>query len=238
MKKLTLALLLTIPCWAAIGTPVDLTPITAGGANTQSVSYILSTGELLSCSAGWNDSTKTLSTFTWNGIALSQDIAPQTGGAGKHTLYSLYISSGATANLTITLSGIATIIVKCLRVTGITSTSWTDKTAATATGTTTSPSSGATATLSQADELVIGAFYRVGSTVGGTWSNSFTDINTSASGANGVNNTGYLIVSSTSAVTAAKTGATSATYSAMVVTYKGAAAATTPNLFTMLGAGR
>lgn len=214
----------------AIGTPVALTPLAAGGSNVATISLTLATGDILIVSSGWNDSTKTISSCVWNSIALTQDVAPQTVGTGKHCVHSLYIATGATANLVLTLSGSATIIIEPLKCTGITSSVWTDKVANTVTASTTSPSSGNTATLTQTDELVIGAFYRVGSTVGGSWSGGFTDLHTSASGANGVNNTGYLIVAATTAQAAAKTGCTNAAYSAICVTYKGAAAGVVENM--------
>lgn len=204
----------------AIGTPAALTPVTASGTNVATVSLALTIGDLLIVSAFWN-SAATVTSFVWNGIALNLDSPIQTVGTAKHAVYSLYITAGATANLVLTLSGNTTIVVEPLKCTGLMSTSWTDKVANAVTATTTSPSSGATATLSQADELAIGAFARTGSSVGGSWSNSFTDLHTSNSGANGVNNTGYKVVAATTAVTAAKTGVTNAAYSAICVTYKG-----------------
>lgn len=92
-----------------------------------------------------------------------------------------------------------------------------DKTAS-ATGTSTSLSSGATATLSQADELVVG-LGRWNS--GGSWTKGadYTDMPTPSLGAGGAE---YKIVSATTAVTATGTISGSAvTWACIVATYKG-----------------
>ena len=118
-----------------------------------------------------------------------------------------------------------------LLLTGLDSTPF-DK-SSTGTGSGTTPSSGATATTSQADEILIGAVGTEGpdGDAAGTWSNSFNNGQrlgtTGASAAGNVTiSEGYLVVSSAAAYTAAKTGSTSRDWAAAIATYKGQAAGT------------
>lgn len=103
------------------------------------------------------------------------------------------------------------------------------------TGSGTSPSSGATATTSQADEILIGAVGTEGPVedAAGTWSNSFNagqrDGTTAGGAASNITiSEGYLIVSATGAYTAAKTSITSRDWGAAIATYK--ATTFTPDL--------
>ncbi|MDP9114679.1 MAG: hypothetical protein M3O20_13500 [Acidobacteriota bacterium] len=217
-----LLLLLGLPCaHAAIGTPVALTSKAFSGTSGVSQSVTLTTGDLFVLTFTF-DSTRTVNAVTWNSIAMTQD-ALLTYGSAKTAVYSLYITTGATANYSITLSAGAQGITNPFRVTGITTTSWTDKENGTdSSSATTSPTSGATATLTQASELAIGVLGNGTSSVGGTWSNSYAELTTTVTGSSGAVDVGYLITAATTAQTAAKTGATSARYGSVVVTYKGA----------------
>jgi hypothetical protein len=98
----------------------------------------------------------------------------------------------------------------------------------TATGSGTTPSSGATATTTQAEELLIGAVGTegpVGDPVG-TWSNSFiagprAGTALSTADANVTASMGYRVVTVAGAYTAAKTGITSRDWAAAIATFKG-----------------
>jgi hypothetical protein len=103
----------------------------------------------------------------------------------------------------------------------------------TGTGSSTSPTSGATSTTTQADELLIGAIGMEGPNVDnpGTWSNSFTDglrLGTSFGSSSGDDtdvtaSMGWRIVGATGAYTAAKSGlATSRDWAAAIATFKAA----------------
>jgi hypothetical protein len=95
-----------------------------------------------------------------------------------------------------------------------------DKTAAAA-GTGTSPSSGATATTSHANEFLWGSIgYFANSKVTGTWSDGFTAGSqfTDTGGIAGVED-GYKTVSATGAYTAAKTGVNKDSWAAVIATY-------------------
>ena len=97
----------------------------------------------------------------------------------------------------------------------------------TGTGSSATPSSGATATTAEADELLIGAIGTEGpdGDAAGTWGNSFTAgprLGTTG-GTDDTNITtslGYRIVSATGAYTAAKSGITSRDWAAMIATFK------------------
>lgn len=110
----------------------------------------------------------------------------------------------------------------------------------TGTGSSTTPSSGATAALSQTDEIAIGAIGTEGpdGDTAGSWSNSFNAgqrVGTTGGSAssNVTISEGYLIVSATTALTAAKTGITSRSWAGAIATYNGAAAASLPNGLTI-----
>lgn len=231
-----LFLVVSIAAHAAIGTPVALTSKAFGSTSTVSQSVTLTTGDLFVVAFNF-DSSRTLTSCKWNTIAMTQDVLVTYNTSSKLAICSLYITSGATATYDIVVSGAANGIANPMRVTGIATTSWTDKTASVATASTASPSSGATTTLAQAAELAIGVMARVGSTVGGSWSNSYTELATVATGANGVVDIGYLTTAATTAQTAAKTGATTSIYGAAGVTYLGNNSVAKTCTISILGAG-
>ena len=124
---------------------------------------------------------------------------------------------------------------------GLDSSSPYDKSAS-STGSSTSPSSGATATLSQADELAFGAVGTEGprddtrgsfttgtSYVSGNETLEFTGTIGGSAASNISCDSAIEIVSATTAQTAAKTGITSRDWAAVVATFKGAASGTTYN---------
>jgi hypothetical protein len=157
---------------------------------------------------------------------------------GKTTVWELANAPGGTNDIVVdcTISGDTTCAMSAVEVTGATSAPF-DKQAQ-ASGTSTSPSSGATATTAQAAELLLGFVGTNGpvADAAGTWSNSFNDgQRAGTSGGTTTNMTisdGYLVVAATGAYTAAKTGITSRSWDALIVTYK--EAASTDDLSTRL----
>ena len=105
--------------------------------------------------------------------------------------------------------------------TGIATSSAFDQTAA-ASGSSTSPSTGASGTLAQADELVV-AWTRNASAVVFTKGATYTDMPTASLGSNRSNGE-YKIVAATTAVTADGSLASSDAWTIALATYKGAAA--------------
>jgi hypothetical protein len=148
---------------------------------------------------------------------------------GRTTVWELANAPGGTNDIVVdcTISGETTCAMSAVEVTGATSAPF-DKQAQ-ASGTSTSPSSGATATTAQAAELLLGFVGTNGpvADAAGTWSNSFNDgQRAGTSGGTTTNMTisdGYLVVAATGAYTAAKTGITSRSWDALIVTYKEAA---------------
>lgn len=190
-----------------------------GATTTATISSVtLETGETLVLCIYAATGNRTITTVTWNGVALTLD-ASASVSSQRLWVYSLPNVTGATGNISVVLSGTCrgVIIASSLSSAAL---SPFDKTA-NASGTSTSPSSGATSTTVQADEILLG-FVGNPNSQGGTWSNSFnagqaaSDNTTSASASEG-----FLVVAATGTYTAAKTGITSSTWLAMIVTYKG-----------------
>jgi len=120
--------------------------------------------------------------------------------------------------------------------------------AAGSTGSGTSPSSGATDTLSQADELAIGAIGTEGPNddTQGTWTTGagyvsgnelWAGTNANGATANVCISSAAEIVSATTAQTAAKTGITDRDWAACVATFKGAGSGTVTGATAMSGTG-
>lgn len=113
------------------------------------------------------------------------------------------------------------------------------------TGSNDAPTSNATATTAQADEILIGAVGTEGPSgdTAGSWSNSFSagERLGTTGGSQPSNITlseGYRIVSATGAYTAAKTGITSRDWAAAIATYKASGGApAAPKRLTLLGVG-
>ncbi len=234
MKRLLLTLLLcALQCGAVDGVPTALTTGTFSAGSTITTSLALTTGDFLVVCAQWG-TTRTLTSIVWNSINLSQDVI--VGTTGKSLLASLYIASGTTANLVITISAGANGTSIPMKITGMASATTTDQVKSQAQVTTTSPSSTATPNTTQATETAIGCLRNDTTTISGSWSNSFTNLSELNSGTT-TGDTGYLVLSSTGAQTAAKTGATSANYSTVIATYKAAVVASNPKRLTTLGIG-
>jgi hypothetical protein len=156
--------------------------------------------------------------ITWNGKSLHQDVAAK--GSGFYSaIFSLYSAAGGTGDL---VAGHVTggdLSINAYSVTNLAASAL-DKTAA-AHGTGTTPSSGATAATSHANEFVwgsIGYFANHGPT--GMWKDGFTAGGqfTDTGGISGIED-GYKTVSSTGAYAAAKTGVNNDSWTALVATY-------------------
>ena len=155
---------------------------------------------------------------TWNGTPLHQDVGAK--GSGFYTtIFSLYSTTGGTGDIVATHVSGGDLTVNAYTVTNL-APSALDKTAA-AQGTSPSPSSGATATTSHANELLWGAIgYATNGKATGTWNNGFTPGTqfTNTGGIGGVED-GYKTVSSTGAYTAAKAGVDKDAWAAVIATY-------------------
>jgi hypothetical protein len=198
-------------------------------------SVALNTGDTLIVGVSNNQASSPV-TATWNGISMTQDAFTSDGGGSLGEAYVFRLSNvtGATGNVVITQSvGGNAMAVWASAVSGLATSNALDQTAG-AFGNGTTPSSGATPATTSGNEICFGniAEWNGTSSVGGTWLNSFTD--GQAIGAQSGTNTtavdeGYLILSSTQAVTASKTGATGTDWDAQAVCYKGAAQSTCIN---------
>lgn len=153
-------------------------------------------------------------TLKWNNISMTRDVFVAT----ENGIWSLKITNGATADLVATRSGKGHISLIASSVSGLQYNPAFDKSAS-ASGSGTSPSSGATATLSSANEIAFGLVW-LGSLapVGGTWNNGFNDGQALLS--NIATSEGYLVVNSTASLTAAKTGTTSDSWGCIIATYR------------------
>lgn len=138
------------------------------------------------------------------------------------------LSSGGT--VTVTYSGtLGNGIASLAYITGLDTTAPLDKTVG-AVGSSTAPSSGATATLSQASEIAVGVVgrYNAASTVTLTGIGSFTAMTKKTLSSGTTRNTiwpAYQIVSATTALTYSGTLSTTGVWEAILVTFKAAAAA-------------
>lgn len=159
---------------------------------------------------------------TWNGTSLHQDV--DVHGSGFYTtIFSLYSATGGTGDIVAAHASGGDLTINAYAVTNL-APSALDKTSA-AKGTGTSPSSGATATTSHANEFLWGAIgYATNGKASGEWSNGFTSGAefTNTGGIGGVED-GYKTVSVTGAYTAAKTGVDKDAWTAVIATYATAA---------------
>ena len=176
--------------------------------------------------------------ITWNGVALTS-----TTGNGNGKIYALTNATAGTGNIVVSTSAASTgIAISATAVSGLLISSSLDKTHAAGPTTSTSPSSGATATTTQASEFLYGCVDTNSDVVdtAGTWSNSFTagQRNGTTGGVATTNETvsdGYQIVDATGTYTAAKTGITSAAWDAAIATYKNSGIADGENATDLLG---
>jgi hypothetical protein len=221
-----LVLLTTVfACANACQTRVDQRPtVTAkGSAGDEDVPDLtirqvnLKAGEtlLVSCNDEGGDAE-----VTWGSTPLHLDVG--TTGAGFYTtIFTLYSATGGTGDIVASHVSGGDLTINAYSVTNL-APSALDKTAA-AQGTGASPSSGATATTSRANEFLWGAIgYSTNARATGTWIDGFSSggqfTKTGKSGISGVED-GYKTVPSTGSYTAAKVGVDKDAWTAVIATY-------------------
>lgn len=195
-------------------------------------SITLATGDfLIYFWAGDNDVSET-PVVTWNSITVTQDVYAIQNDVVT-AIYSLYIASGATGDVVSDLIDEVEVVAQAAtlyKVTGILDPTPLDL-SSTQTGSGTTANSGATSTLTQADELIIGA---VGvedeiDDLNGSWTTGagYVSGNEQQTGTNGAGDASNIsiysaakIVSATTAQTAEVTGIDNIDWGAIVVTYK------------------
>ena len=224
MRRLSSGLLLltTLLAHACAAPPPAQPTVTAKGtAGDEDVPDLtlskvpLNAGETLIVSC--NDEGGDVSVY-WNGAALHKDVS--TVGNGFYTaIFSLYSAAGGTGDIVASHASGGDLTINAYAVTHLAPSSL-DKTSA-AKGLDTSPSSGATAATSHANELLWGTIgYATNGKVTGTWSGGFISGAqfTNTGGISGVED-GYKTVSATGAFTAAKTGVDKDAWAAVIATY-------------------
>jgi hypothetical protein len=196
----------------------------SGAAWTALSGVTLNTNDaLLLCISSLN----AVTSVTWNGAPLALDAT-----AGSTPLVYIYSLSGATAgtgNLVINGTTGAKAVT-AMTVKNLATSSQLDKQAAQGPITSTTPSSGATATTTQNNELLFGCVATNGpvENAEGYWGDPFKnyglrDGTTGAGAASNVTaSSHWLVVSATGAYAASKTGITSRPWSAAIATYKAA----------------
>jgi hypothetical protein len=203
--------------------PADLQPtVTAkGSAGDEDVPDLtirqvtLKAGEtlLVSCNDEGGDAS-----VSWNDTSLHRDVG--THGSGfSTTIFSLYSATGGTGDIVAAHASGGDLTINAYAVTRL-APSALDKTSA-ASGTGTSPSSGATATTSRVNEFLWGAIgYATNHRATGTWSDGFISGTqfTDTGGISGVED-GYKTVSSTGAYAAAKAGIDKDAWTAVIASY-------------------
>jgi len=150
------------------------------------------------------------------------DVTNNTAGFQTY-LYSAHNSAGGANTVTLAISGTGRIWMNIAEYSGLATSSTLDQTAS-ATGASAAIDSGATATTTQASELVIGVG---GSNVDNTFTlgTGFSNLNVAAAGTNRVAMEGQ-VVSSTGTYNGTFTILTSTQWVGLVATYKGAGGAT------------
>lgn len=239
MRRLITILLIACQCPGAITRTALGTHSCGTGTDAScTLAPTLANGDALVIGLAVNGST-TITNLKWGSSALTAATGTPAGsGSGNATggIWYLCNATAGTNTITVTTSGTSNPEIFATKLSGVTAACFDVGTANSSGSASTSPTSNATGTTSQASEIAIGAIAMRGtSDVGGTWSNSFTD-GQFAHANNNVIDEGYLVLSSTQTVTAAKTSTTSSTYAAAVATFKDAGAA--PNLnqrFPVLG---
>lgn len=159
--------------------------------------------------------------------SMTQDARANNSGKVQSLIFSKYVPSAGSYYAIFTMSSAGNAAGALMEIANVAAASQLDQTAV-ATGSSTSPSSGATAATAQAYEIVVGAIGTEGpgGDTQGSWSNSFQPVayvgTTGGAAASNVSlSLGYKIVSATGAQTAAKTGITSRQWGAATATYKG-----------------
>ena len=177
-----------------------------------------------------SDFTGTAEFFTGAGIsqgAMTLDARANNAGNIQSLIFSQYVPSSGSYYAVFTMSSPGVAAGALIEIANVAVSSQLDQIAV-GTGTSASPSSGATSATTQNYEIIIGAVATEGpgSDIKGSWSNSFQPIVYigtlgAAPTANTTLSLGYKIVGTTGAQTSAKTGITSRDWGAATATYKG-----------------
>lgn len=195
------------------------------GSTLTVASVAIVTGASVLVSITYQNILGVVSGITWNGVALTL-VVQRTATNETTEIWALHNATGATGDVVATFDTVGlTCAMAVEQVTGLMTTPG-DKTAS-ATGSSASPSSGNTATTTQAVEFLYGAIGTLGPSgdAAGTWSNSFTASQRDGT-TGGVATTNITIatgsrnVSATGAYAAAKTGITSREWTAAIATFK------------------
>lgn len=199
--------------YTALGTTVSAC---TSSPCTLSITPASNTLLLVGCTAPYG---QTPFAATWNSISMNADATNSgSGGTSSNSLiiYSLYVTSGTTANVSFTYGGTGNVRCVAAGVGGPPSSGYLNKTHVANANSSGPPSSGATATTSQANEFLWGVIYCSAGALS-SWSNSFT-----ASQTAGGLSEGYRIVSSTGTYTAAVSGTCAGTqfWNASIATYE------------------
>lgn len=161
---------------------------------------------------------------SWNGTALTADASATSASANVY-IYSLTNVTAGTGNIVVS-AGTGVKALTANAVSGLATSSMLDKQAA-AVGTSTTPSSGITATTTQAAEFLFGCIATNGpdGDAAGSWGSGFQAGQRLGSTGNPTTSNmtasdGFLEVSQTAAYSAAKSGITSSAWAAAIATYK------------------
>jgi hypothetical protein len=210
----------------SIGTPTSIGTATCGVGTSDPLEIVqsgIAAGDLVVVSHACNDAGVGVDSVTVDGESFSQAVADANG---RCDIWYLKAASAHTADIVVTFADVtggnhALSVLKCA--TGIAD-SPLDKTHA-GNGTGTTPSTGASGTLSQAPELVIAAIATMGpvADAAGTW-NVVTGIDRVGVGSGGTAATiasGYgEVLEQAHSVTVSKSGITSRAWGACVATFK------------------
>ena len=187
-------------------------------------SLALATDDLLIVGAGCQSGPANI-ICTWNSITLTVGQSHDDGVSKQCRLLYLAVTSGATSNLQIT-AGANPTVAFAVKYSGLTS--WTtDSTGAGASGSSTTPASGASGSVAGSG-IVCGVIY-LETSIGnlGTWS-TFSDGQSVASGLNAITE-GFINPTTATTYNAAKTGTANVGWEAVVRAFKGTAAAFDPS---------
>lgn len=204
----------------------------------------VATGSSLVVAVMFDNSLTEVNEVSFDGVPFTQTPASAPSALQECTVFLLENCSGTTADVIVDFGGITVVYVAALvvEVSGVVTSGATDQYVG-AGGSGTSPSSGNTATTTQAKELLLGfvGTEGPGSDVAGSWSGSFSDgqyVGTTGGTAsqNSTISEGFRVVSSTGAYAAAKTGITSRAWAATIITMKEASTTqtSTPSTLTTL----
>lgn len=170
------------------------------------------------------------STVTWNGLALTADVAASNASGAHARIYSKHGCSAATGTVSVIFGSTQVaqgITIAVSQYTGLAAASTLDRINFN-TGSGTHPLVDTVSATTQADEVCVGAVASAVAAlgVGGTWDNSFSD-GQAVNDANQIAlSEGYRVVAATNSYVASKSLANSGQWAAVIATYKAASSAT------------